>query len=92
MFDCFFKAATIPVANSGRDVPKATKVSPIIESEIFNLKANSFDPKIKYFEPKYNNIKPKTIVKDEKSQTTENKQAAMQCSIDNQDDCEMCGS
>ncbi len=33
-----------------------------------------------------------TIVKDEKSQTTENKQAAMQCSIDNQDDCEMCGS
>ncbi len=33
-----------------------------------------------------------TIVKDEKSQTAEDKQAAMQCSIDNQDDCEMCGS
>ena len=33
-----------------------------------------------------------TIVKDEKSQTMEDKQAAMQCSIDNQDDCEMCGS
>ena len=33
-----------------------------------------------------------TIVKDEKSQTIEDKQAAMQCSIDNQDDCEMCGS
>ncbi|MAD59396.1 MAG: ribonucleoside-diphosphate reductase subunit alpha [Flammeovirgaceae bacterium] len=33
-----------------------------------------------------------TIVKDEKSQTKEEKEAAMQCSIDNQDDCEMCGS
>ncbi|MAS38620.1 MAG: ribonucleoside-diphosphate reductase subunit alpha [Flammeovirgaceae bacterium] len=33
-----------------------------------------------------------TIVKDEKSQTIEEKEAAMQCSIDNQDDCEMCGS
>ena len=33
-----------------------------------------------------------TIVKDEKSQTKEESQAAMECSIDNQDDCEMCGS
>ena len=33
-----------------------------------------------------------TIVKDEKSQTMEDRQAAVQCSIDNQDDCEMCGS
>ena len=33
-----------------------------------------------------------TIVKDEKSKTKEESQAAMQCSIDNQDDCEMCGS
>ena len=33
-----------------------------------------------------------TIVKDEKSQTMEDKQAALECSIDNQDDCEMCGS
>ena len=33
-----------------------------------------------------------TIVKDEKSQTMEDKQAAVQCSIDNQDDCEMCVS
>mgnify|MGYP001312812137 FL=1 len=33
-----------------------------------------------------------TIVKDEKSQTMEDKQAAVQCSIDDQDDCEMCGS
>ena len=33
-----------------------------------------------------------TIVKDEKSQTMEDKQAAVQCSIDNQDDSEMCGS
>ena len=33
-----------------------------------------------------------TIVKDEKSKTKEEDQAAMQCSIDNQDDCEMCGS
>ena len=30
-----------------------------------------------------------TIVKDEKSQTMEDKQAAVQCSIDNQDDCEI---
>tara|TARA_Y100000766_G_scaffold27632_1_gene19146 strand:- start:4536 stop:6890 length:2355 start_codon:yes stop_codon:yes gene_type:complete len=33
-----------------------------------------------------------TIVKDEKSKAKEEDQAAMQCSIDNQDDCEMCGS
>tara|TARA_B100001027_G_scaffold83051_1_gene56915 strand:+ start:1 stop:1848 length:1848 start_codon:yes stop_codon:yes gene_type:complete len=33
-----------------------------------------------------------TIVKDEKSQAMEDKQAEVQCSIDNQDDCEMCGS
>ena len=34
-----------------------------------------------------------TIVKDEKSnKSVEDKQAEMQCSIDNQDDCEMCGS
>ena len=33
-----------------------------------------------------------TIVKDEKSKTKEESQAAMQCSIENQDDCEMCGS
>ena len=34
-----------------------------------------------------------TIVKDEKSMDSEEeKQAAIQCSIDNQDDCEMCGS
>jgi len=34
-----------------------------------------------------------TIVKDEKSMDNEEqKQAAIQCSIDNQDDCEMCGS
>ena len=33
-----------------------------------------------------------TIVKDEKALDKEQEQAAMQCSIDNQDDCEMCGS
>ena len=33
-----------------------------------------------------------TIVKDEKVIDKEQEQAAMQCSIDNQDDCEMCGS
>jgi len=33
-----------------------------------------------------------TIVKDEKAIDNEQEQAAMQCSIDNQDDCEMCGS
>ena len=33
-----------------------------------------------------------TIVKEEKALSKDEKQAAMQCSIDNQDDCEMCGS
>ena len=33
-----------------------------------------------------------TIVKEEKSLDKEEQQSAMQCSIDNQDDCEMCGS
>ena len=33
-----------------------------------------------------------TIVKEEKSMDKEEEQSAMQCSIDNQDDCEMCGS
>ena len=33
-----------------------------------------------------------TIVKDEKAIDKQQEQAAMQCSIDNQDDCEMCGS
>ena len=33
-----------------------------------------------------------TIVKDEKAIDKEQEQAALQCSIDNQDDCEMCGS
>ena len=33
-----------------------------------------------------------TIVKDEKAIDKDKEQAAMQCSIDNQDDCEMCGS
>ena len=30
--DCFLKAAAMPVASSGRDVPKATKVKPIMVS------------------------------------------------------------
>ena len=33
-----------------------------------------------------------TIVKEEKSMDKEEEKSAMQCSIDNQDDCEMCGS
>ena len=33
-----------------------------------------------------------TIVKEEKSEDKEEKQEAIQCSIDNKDDCEMCGS
>jgi len=34
-----------------------------------------------------------SIVKDEKAvDNEEQKQSAVQCSIDNQDDCEMCGS
>ena len=49
--DCFLNAATIPVASSGKDVPNATNVKPIIDSEIPKDKANCFDPIIKYFEP-----------------------------------------
>ena len=41
----------MPVASSGKDVPKATKVKPIIESEISKYIASSLEPKIKYFEP-----------------------------------------
>ena len=33
-----------------------------------------------------------TIVKEEKSQDIEEKQEAIQCSVDDKDDCEMCGS
>ena len=33
-----------------------------------------------------------TIVKEEKSEDIEEKQETIQCSIDNKDDCEMCGS
>ncbi len=33
-----------------------------------------------------------TIVKEEKSEDKEEKQEAIQCSTDNKDDCEMCGS
>ena len=33
-----------------------------------------------------------TIVKEEKSQDIEEKQEAIQCSVDDNDDCEMCGS
>ena len=50
--DCFLKAATIPVASSGRDVPKATKVKPMIVSEILKEIASCCDPMIKYFDPK----------------------------------------
>ena len=50
--DCFLKAATMPVASSGRDVPKATKVKPIIVSEILKEIASCCDPMIKYFDPK----------------------------------------
>ena len=50
--DCFLKAATMPVASSGRDVPKATKVKPIIVSEILKEIASFWDPMIKYFDPK----------------------------------------
>ena len=35
ILDCFLKQATIPVANSGKEVPKDTKVSPITVSEMF---------------------------------------------------------
>ena len=38
---CFFKAATMQVTNSGRLVPIATTVSPIILSEMFNICAIS---------------------------------------------------
>ena len=32
ILDCLLRAATTPVASSGKDVPKATKVKPIIDS------------------------------------------------------------
>jgi len=50
--DCFLKAAAMPVASSGRDVPNATKVKPIIVSEILKEIASCWDPMIKYFDPK----------------------------------------
>ena len=50
--DCFLKAAAMPVASSGRDVPKATKVKPTIVSEILKEIASCCDPMIKYFDPK----------------------------------------
>ena len=50
-FDCFLIAATIPVASSGKDVPKATKVKPIIDSEKPKDMANSLEPIIKYLDP-----------------------------------------
>ena len=50
--DCFLKASTMPVASSGRDVPKATKVKPITVSEILKEKASCCDPMIKYFDQK----------------------------------------
>ena len=31
--DCFLKAATMPVASSGRDVPNASNVNQIMDSE-----------------------------------------------------------
>ena len=37
--DCFLNAATIPVASSGRDVPKATRETPIMDSGILNFSA-----------------------------------------------------
>ena len=42
ILDCFLKAATTPVANSGKDVPKATKVKPIIDSGILKDLASLF--------------------------------------------------
>ena len=50
--DCFLKAAEMPVASSGRDVPKATKVKPTMVSEILKEIASCCDPIIKYFDPK----------------------------------------
>ena len=50
--DCFLKAAAMPVASSGRDVPKATKVKPTMVSEILKEIASCCDPMIKYFDPK----------------------------------------
>ena len=46
IFDCFLVAATMPVASSGKEVPNATNVKPIIDSEIPKDKAKYFDPTI----------------------------------------------
>ena len=51
ILDCLLRAATTPVASSGKDVPKATKVKPIIDSGTWKYIASSFEPKIKYFDP-----------------------------------------
>ena len=49
---CFFKAATTPAESSGKDVPNATRVKPIVDSDIPKEYANFSDPIIKYFDPK----------------------------------------
>ena len=43
----FFKAATTEVANSGREVPIATRVNPITDSPTPNDRAISLDPSTK---------------------------------------------
>ncbi len=53
-------AATIEVTSSGRDVPVATIVKPIIVSFIPNVLARSCDPLTKIFAPKLSRIIPKT--------------------------------
>ncbi len=57
----FFKAATTEVANSGREVPIATRVNPITDSPTPNDRAISLDPLTKSRPPKIKTTSPPTI-------------------------------
>ena len=57
----FFKAATIDVANSGSDVPPATKVKPMIDSLIPKLRAMLVVPSINHSPPKIRATNPPMI-------------------------------
>ena len=57
----FFKAATTEVANSGREVPIATRVNPITDSPTPNDRATSLDPSTKSRPPKIKATSPPTI-------------------------------
>ena len=57
---CLLKAAINPVVNSGKEVPTATMVIPIIVSEMPKSEAIEEAPKINRFDPRITPIKPPT--------------------------------